>query len=40
MVWPARTCTIAFFHCRLRPEVWPRRLGLLLTEAVRTVDAP
>src|SRR3954451_22533197 len=21
MVWPARTCTIAFFHWRLRPEV-------------------
>ena len=33
---PGRTCTIAFFHSRVRPEVSPRRLGLDLTEEVRT----
>src|SRR5947209_8653554 len=31
MVSPGRTCTIAFFHERVRPAVKPRRLGLLLT---------
>src|SRR5919197_4879604 len=36
MVSPGRTCTIAFFHERERPAVSPRRLGLDLTEAVRT----
>ena len=33
---PSRTCTIAFFQARVRPEVRPRRLGLDLTVAVRT----
>ena len=36
IVSPGRTCTIAFFHWRVRPAVWPRRLGLLFTKAVRT----
>src|SRR5919198_3438631 len=36
MVSPARTCTIAFFHERVRPAVSPRRLGLDFTETVRT----
>src|ERR671926_601220 len=36
-IWsPGRTCTIAFFHDRERPAVSPRRLGLDLTDAVRT----
>ena len=33
---PARTWTIAFFQERVRPDVSPRRLGLDLTEVVRT----
>src|SRR4051794_8450732 len=36
MVSPARTWTIAFFHDRVRPAVIPRRLGLDLTDSVRT----
>src|SRR5688500_17290853 len=34
--WPGLTCTTAFFHARVRPEVNPRRLGLDLTLMVRT----
>src|SRR3954467_3576331 len=33
---PSRTSTMAFFHSRVRPEVQPRRLGLDLTDIVRT----
>ena len=33
---PGATCTIAFFHERVRPGVWPRRLGLDFTDMVRT----
>src|SRR5215218_4567106 len=33
---PARTWTTAFFHERVRPETRPRRLGLDLTDIVRT----
>src|ERR687897_812253 len=33
---PARTCTTAFFHSRVRPEVNPRRFGLDGTVEVRT----
>src|SRR4051794_35366750 len=36
MVSPARTWTTAFFHERERPAVNPRRLGLDLTDIVRT----
>src|SRR5579871_6233149 len=36
IVSPSRTWTMAFFQDRVRPAVWPRRLGLDLTEAVRT----
>src|SRR4051812_38702050 len=36
MVSPGRTCTMAFFHERVRPAVSPRRFGLLLTDIVRT----
>src|SRR4051812_17989461 len=36
IVSPARTCTTAFFHERERPAVNPRRLGLDLTDIVRT----
>src|SRR2546423_4341744 len=36
MLSPGRTCTIAFFQLRERPDVRPRRLGLDFTDAVRT----
>src|ERR1019366_7267536 len=36
IVSPERTWTIAFFHERVRPREMPRRLGLDLTEIVRT----
>src|SRR3954469_8967696 len=36
IVSPARTCTTAFFHARVRPAVTPRRLGLEGTFDVRT----
>src|SRR3954447_9698777 len=40
MVSPGRTCTTAFFHERERPAVKPRRLGLDLTDIVRTSTTP
>src|SRR3954447_11122216 len=33
---PGRTCRMAFFHAREGPAVTPRRLGLDLTDIVRT----
>src|SRR6185436_195734 len=36
IVSPWRTCTMAFFHSRVRPAVTPRRLGLEGTFDVRT----
>src|SRR4051794_9882188 len=33
---PSRISAMAFFHSRVRPEVQPRRLGLDLTDIVRT----
>src|SRR4051812_43404694 len=36
IVSPARTCTTAFFHERVRPWISPRRFGLDFTDIVRT----
>ena len=40
IVSPSRTCTTAFFHSRVRPAVYPRRLGLDGTDEVRTSTTP